>query len=182
MLVVLALVVNVEGFIKYSNIFEGNTTDNTTLPQIIDNLRTQTSQEKRAVVVIDAGIATEDNLKLLQEKGYDYVCVSRSKIKDYTVNPNGTIRHIMTKDNQFITLQKVEKQKETDYILKVKSTGKQAKESSMKSKFENRFLEEINKINTSLTKKHGVKKADKVNQRIGRMIEKYPSAAASLIG
>jgi hypothetical protein len=47
----------------------------------------------------------------------------------------------------------------------------------MKSKFENRFLEEINKINTSLTKKHGVKKADKVNQRIGRMIEKYPSAA-----
>jgi hypothetical protein len=176
-LVVLALVVNVEGFIKYSNIFEGNTTDNTTLPQIIDNLRTQTSQEKRAVVVIDAGIATEDNLKLLQEKGYDYVCVSRSKIKDYTVNPNGTIRHIMTKDNQFITLQKVEKQKETDYILKVKSTGKQAKESSMKSKFENRFLEEINKINTSLTKKHGVKKADKVNQRIGRMIEKYPSAA-----
>ena len=176
-LVVLALVVNVEGFIKYSNIFEGNTTDNTTLPQIIDNLRTQTSQEKRAIVVIDAGIATEENLKLLQEKGYDYVCVSRSKIKDYTINKDGEIRHIMTKDNQFITLQKVEKETQTDYILKVKSTGKKAKESSMKSKFENRFLEELDKVNTSLTKKHGVKKADKVNQRIGRMIEKYPSAA-----
>ena len=176
-LVVLALVVNVEGFIKYSNIFEGNTTDNTTLPQIIDNLRTQTSEEKRAVVVIDAGIATEENLKLIQVKGYDYVCVSRSKIKDYTINKDGEIRHIMTKDNQFITLQKVEKQTETDYILKVKSTGKQAKERSMKSKFENRFLEELGKINASLTKKYGVKKADKVNQRIGRMIEKYPSAA-----
>ncbi len=96
-LVVLALVVNVEGFIKYSNIFEGNTTDNTTLPQIIDNLRTQTSQEKRAVVVIDVGIATEENLKLIQVKGYDYVCVSRLKIKDYTVISNGTIRHLMTK-------------------------------------------------------------------------------------
>ena len=76
---------------------------------------------------------------MLQEKGYDYVCVSRSKIKDYTINKDGEIRHIMTKDNQFITLQKVEKQTETDYILKVKSTGKQAKESAMKSKFESDF-------------------------------------------
>ena len=176
-LVVLALVVNVEGFIKYSNIFEGNTSDNATLPRIIDNLRSQTSEEKRAIVVIDAGIATNDNLKLIQAKGYDYVCVSRSKIKDYTVNKDGVIRHLMTKNNQFITLQKIEKEEEIDYVLKVKSTGKQAKESSMKSKFEDNFLVEINKIKSSLDKKNGIKRAEKVNQRIGRAIEKYPSAA-----
>lgn len=176
-LVVLALVVNVEGFIKYSNIFEGNTADNTTLPQIIDNLRIQTSDEKRAVVVIDAGIATEDNLALIKAKGYDYVCVSRTKIKDYKVDSTGQIRHLMTKANQVITLQRVIKEKETDYILKVKSSAKQAKEQAMKSKFEKRFIEEISKIEASLTKKHGVKKADKVNQRIGRVIQKYPSAA-----
>jgi len=176
-LVVLALVVNVEGFIKYSNIFEGNTTDSSTLPQIIDNLRAQTSDEKRAVVVIDAGIATEDNLALIKAKGYDYVCVSRNKIKDYKIDPNGDIRHLMTKEGQFITLQKIEKETETDYILKVKSTGKKAKERSMKNKFEERFLEEIKKIENSLTKKYSVKKADKVHQRIGRAIEKYPSVA-----
>ena len=176
-LVVLAMVVNLEGFIKYSNIFEGNTADCNSLPKIIDNLRTQTSPEKRAIVVIDAGISTADNLKIIQEKGYDYVCVSRSKIKDYTINPDSPAKHLMTKDEHFITLQKVEKEQETDYILKVKSTGKQAKERSMKSKFEDRFLEEINKISTSIHKKHGVKKADKVHQRIGRLIQKYPSAA-----
>jgi hypothetical protein len=176
-LVVLALVVNVEGFIKYSNIFEGNTADSATIPKIIDNLRAQTSDEKRAIVVIDAGISTEENLALIQAKGYDYVCVSRSKIKNYTINPEGDIRHLMTKNKELITLQKVEKATETDYILKVKSTGKQAKERSMKSKFEERFLEELNKINGSLTKKHGVKKSDKVHQRIGRVIEKYPSVA-----
>jgi hypothetical protein len=176
-LVVLALVVNVEGFIKYSNIFEGNTADNTTLPHIIDNLRSQTSEEKRAVVIIDAGIATQENLELIKAKGYDYVCVSRSKIKDYTINKDGAVRHLMTKENQLITLQKIEKKDDTDYILKVKSTGKQAKERSMKSKFEDRFIEEIKKIASSITKKHAVKKADKVNQRIGRAIEKYPSAA-----
>lgn len=176
-LVVLAMVVNVEGFIKYSNIFEGNLSDSESLPKIIDNLRLQTSTEKRAVVVIDAGIATEDNLALIKAKGYDYVCVSRSKIKDYAIDPQGNIKHLITKDNQFITLQKIEKETDTDYILKVKSTGKALKERSMKSKFDQRFLEEINKISASLTKKHGVKKIDKVNQRIGRAVEKYPSAA-----
>jgi hypothetical protein len=176
-LVVLAMVVNVEGFIKYSNIFEGNTSDSDSLPKIIDTLRQETSQEKRAIVVLDAGIATQDNLALLQAKGYDYVCVSRSKIKDYSIDLQGNTRHIMTKENQFITLQKIKTEQTTDYVLKVKSTGKQAKERSMKSKFEERFLEEINKIKASITKKNGVKKADKVNQRIGRAIEKYPSAA-----
>ena len=59
-------------------------------------------------MVIDAGIATEENLKLIQAKGYDYVCVSRSKIKDYSIDKDGAIRHLITKDNQFFTLQKVE--------------------------------------------------------------------------
>lgn len=77
----------------------------------------------------------------------------------------------------FISLQKVQKESDTDYILKVKSTGKALKERSMKSRFDERFMDEIKKINTSLTKKHGVKKIDKVNQRIGRAVEKYPSAA-----
>lgn len=176
-LVVLAMVVNVEGFIKYSNIFEGNMTDSDSLPNIIDKLRKQTSKEKRAVVVVDAGIATAENLALIKNKGYDYVCVSRSKIKDYSINPQGDTQYMMTKDNQFIALQKIEKQDDTDYILKVKSPGKALKERSMKSQFDERFMAEMDKIQVSLTKKHGVKKADKVNQRIGRAVERYPSAA-----
>jgi len=176
-LVVLAMVVNVEGFIKYSNIFEGNMSDSESLPKIIDSLRMQTSAEKRAIVVLDAGIATEKNLEIIKAKGYDYVCVSRSKIKEYSIDPTSDIRHLMTKNNQFITLQKVTTEQTADYVLKVKSDGKAAKERSMKSQFEERFIIEINKVKISLTKKYATKKADKVNQRIGRAIEKYPSAA-----
>ena len=68
----LALVVNVESFIKYSTIFEGNMSDSASLSQIIDNIQVKTSEESRAIVVLDAGIATEENLALLQSKGYDY--------------------------------------------------------------------------------------------------------------
>lgn len=83
-LLVLALVVNVEGFIKYSAIYEGNRADCTTLGDMIDKLRLRTSQSaEKAVVVIDAGIATEENLKMIVDKGYDYVCVSRVNLKKY---------------------------------------------------------------------------------------------------
>ncbi|GHV62627.1 hypothetical protein FACS1894195_4710 [Bacteroidia bacterium] len=56
-LLVLALVVNVEGFIKYSTIFEWNIADCQTLGGIIENLRLNTSWgAKKAIVVMDAGI------------------------------------------------------------------------------------------------------------------------------
>ena len=83
-IVVLALGINVEGFIKYSSILEGNIQYCKTLEGIVKDLRAQTSTSRQAIVVIDAGIATDENLAMLTENGFDYVCVSRSKIKDYT--------------------------------------------------------------------------------------------------
>ena len=176
-IVVLALVVNVEGFIKFSSIFEGNTTDSESLPLIIEKVRKNTSTQGKAIVVLDAGIATESNLELIKAKGYDYVCVSRSKIKDYQIDSKGDATRIKTKTEEEITLQKVKSKGITDYVLKVTSPGKAQKEGSMKNQFEERFKVEIEKIRISLSKKRGTKKVDKVNRRIGRAIEKYPSIA-----
>lgn len=176
-LIVLALVTNPEGFIKYSNVFEGNTGDSVTLPTIIDNLRIKTSHNQRALVVLDAGIATDSNLELLQAKGYDYVCVSRSKIKDYKPVAGSSPQSVETKNKQTLTLQSVSSDKVTDYYLKVKSPGKTLKEQAMKTQFETRFEEGLELIKIGLTKKHSVKKTDKINQRIGRIIQKYPSAS-----
>ena len=53
--------------------------DPKTLESMINNLWVKTSSStKKALVVIDAGIATEDNLEMIRNKGYDYMCVSRS--------------------------------------------------------------------------------------------------------
>ena len=45
----------------------------------------------------------------------------------------------------------------------------------MKLQFEKRFEEALQKIHNALQGKGGVKKLDKVHQRIGRAKEKYPS-------
>jgi hypothetical protein len=177
-LIVLALVINPEGFIKYSNVFEGNTSDNTTLPRIIEKLRIKTSTSaKRALVVLDAGIATEENLELIQASNYDYICVSRSQLKDYKAVKDTENQFVVTKNKQKLTLQQVSSDKATDYYLMVKSPGKQLKESSMKTQFESRFELELEKIRICLSKKNTIKKADKIHQSIGRAIQKYPSVS-----
>ena len=177
-LIVLAMVVNPEGFLKYSNIFEGNTTDSTTLSHIIDNLRVKTSHSAhRAIVVIDAGIATEPNLELLEAKGYDYVCVSRKGMKDFKVVEGATPQIISTKNKQELSVQRVGSTQGTDYYLRVKSPGKTLKEISMKNQFEARFEERLIKLKNGLTKKHSTKRADLIHERIGRCRQKYPSVS-----
>jgi hypothetical protein len=176
-IIVLALVVNVEGFIKFSSVFEGKKSDSSSLPDIIDKIRLQTSNSRRAIVVIDAGIATNDNLDLIKSKGYDYVCVEKGKVKDYQIDPNSETQKVISKAKDVITLESVVSEKYSDYLLKVHSEGKLKTERSMKSQFEDRFRVEIEKAKLALTKKGGIKKIDKVERRIGRAIEKYPSMA-----
>lgn len=173
-LVVLALVVNVEGFIKYSSVLEGNVADNKTLSAMIEKLSAHTCRGP-AVVVLDAGIATEENLKLIEEKGYRYLCVSRSKLKGYQYVPGRLTALLDTKSNQTIRLRSVCSPNNTDHYLEVKSPLKEKKEEGIKLRFEKRFEQELQKIHTALHRKGGVKKLDKVNQRIGRAKGKYPS-------
>lgn len=175
-LLVMAVVVNPEGFIKYSTIYEGNKADCKTLADMIDKLRLATSSTgRKALVVIDAGIATDDNLKLIREKGYDYLCVSRSTVKDYTVEPGVQCVSITDKKRHPIELLKVNVNSNTDYYLRVKSESKGLKESGMNSRFKDRFEEGLANIESSLHKKSGIKQLDRVHERIGRLKQKYPS-------
>ena len=173
-LVVLALVVNTEGFIKYSSVLEGNIADCQTLSAMIEKLTAHTCGHK-AVVVLDAGIATDENLKLITKKGYKYLCVSRTKLKDYKLIPDRLTVLMDTRSKQTIRLKSVTTTKSTDYYLEVKSQTKALKETGMKHQFEQRFEEQLQKIHTAIHRKGGVKKPDKVHQRIGRAKEKYPS-------
>jgi transposase len=177
-------VVNVEGFIKYSAIYEGNMADCKTLSDMIDKLVSATttatplaSDRKKRIVVIDAGIATEENLKTITKKGFDYVCVSRSSLKKYTVLEGTSPVMVYDHRKRPIELVQVQTPDATDneYYLKVTSPSKALKESSMHKQFCVHYEEGLALIIKGITTKGGVKKYDKVNQRIGRLAQKYPS-------
>jgi len=175
-LVVLGLVINPEGFIKYSSILEGNMADCKTLEGMIGKLRIKTSSSARkALVVIDAGIATDENLKMILDNGYDYLCVSRSSLKIYNIEAGTTTVSVTDNRKQKIELCQVNSDRNTDYYLKVESHSKELKERSMNEQFRARFEAGLQQIADSLTKKGGVKQEDKVHERIGRLKQKYPS-------
>jgi hypothetical protein len=106
-IVVLALVITPSVFIKYSGIYEGNMQESKTLEETIMNLRSLTSTSKRAVVVIDAGIAPEENLAMLIENDFDYVCVSRCKLKYYRIDPTCCPVEIEDKRNRRYNFKKL---------------------------------------------------------------------------
>jgi transposase len=176
-LVVLAVVINREGFLKYSNIFEGNMADSKTLETIVAHLGHRTScSGRKPIVVIDAGIATEENLCMLKERQYDYMCVSRAGLKEYRADTSCTPVGIRDKRGQPIELMKVNTgTPDGDNYLWVKSKAKALKENSMNGLLSQRFEEGIQGINEGVSKKGGTKKLEKVYERVGRLKQKYPS-------
>ena len=180
-LIVLALVVNRDGFPKYYKFFEGNMSDPESLRIIIDDLDAHMrTLGVIPTIVMDAGIATDENLAMLRRRGYKYLCVSRSSSKAYS--PIEGEQKVCVEDNrhQPIELQRVsvEGADESESFYWVRSEMKAAKEQGMRDQFNSRFEAELEKIRASLTKPRGVKKADKVSERIGRAKQKYPSVAS----
>lgn len=181
-LLVLALCINAEGFIRYSSILAGNTADPDSLPNMIDTLSSKTrvpsgNGSQKTLVVIDAGIATEDNLEKIKSKGYNYLCVSRRRLTDYELADDMKTVTVLDSRKQTISLREVKREADGDYYLEINSPGKALKESSMNRKFKERFELELAKARESLGKPRGKKNYEKVIERVGRAIGKYPSIA-----
>lgn len=180
-LLVLALAINTEGFIRYSSILAGNTSDPGSLPDMVDGIIAKnpvsSHPDQKVLVVIDAGIATEKNLELLKERGYDYLCVSRTRLKDYTLKEDGRTVTVLDSRKRPITLAEVEHEDGGDCYLRVSSPSKAVTERSMNRQWRERFEAELTKARNALTAKGGVKSYDKVVERVGRALGRYPSVA-----
>lgn len=180
-LLVLALAINTEGFIRYSSILEGNTADPQSLPDMVKHIIARNpvshNPEEKVLVVVDAGIATESNLQLLKDSGYNYLCVSRTKLKDYTLKDENRKVTVLDSRQRPITLAEVTHEQGGDYYLQVNSPAKSMTESSMNRQWRERFEAELLKARRALSTKGGIKNYEKVVERIGRAMGKYPSVS-----
>ena len=177
----LALVTNTHGFVKYSKMYQGNIADCQTLQTTIEELeKNLVSNGSRPLIVMDAGIATEKNLLMLKGKGYDYLCVSRTALKDYEFEKTSPVI-ICDKNKKPIELRKTIQDKNDDNYLYVKSEAKQIKQTSIQTKLSDRFEQGLKAIKESLEKKRGIKTVQKVYERIGRLKSKYPRVSNSFI-
>ena len=172
-LLVLCLIVNEAGFIQYSKLYEGNKGDSKTLTATVENMATQAGHNLfTGKIILDAGIATDDNLKLLQEKGYQYVAVSRERFKDYVFEESGLVK-IRDERTQKIKAGWIKSGTEKEQILFVHSEKKEVKEQSMLDQRRQRFEDELTKINAGLQQKGTRKGWDYINQKLGRLKQRH---------
>ncbi len=172
-LVVFTGVINAQGFIRHSRIYEGNCPDTNTLGDMIADLESHSGNAAKKTIVMDAGIATEDNLALLRDKKYDYVCVSRKRLKQYERAEEGQEIQITDSKKQKIKLSIFHPEHEPDTWMYVQSDLKKKKEQSMNKKLIDFFAQDMQSIRSALQKKGGTKKIEKVWERIGRTLQKH---------
>ncbi len=172
-IVVLAAVVNTDGLLVRSAIFEGNRQDVTTLEDVIGSLEQPSDSSRRKVIVMDAGFCSESNLQWLRDNGYDYITVMRSTGRKYTP-ASDVIEKVSDNKKQTIRLQKVAIKDCQDEVLLVDSDAKTLKERSMLDKSIKRAEESLAAIAKGIEGR-GTKNRDALQRRLGRLQGKYPA-------
>lgn len=174
-LLTLALVVDELGFAKYSRLYPGNQVECHTLKQIIESLvALRPNLAKDRTVIIDAGIATKDNIAFLIENNFHYIVVQRGK-SDFT--PDDTQRMHIIRQNEQYTLEVKRHQSDDEVQLLCRSSSRTGKDQGIRSRQEKLFLERLQYYHQGLGKKGHTKFYPKVVEMIGRLREKYPRAS-----
>ena len=175
-LVTLGLVLDGDGFPKRSRVFEGNVSEGKTLEKMLLGLEKEPSLIK-PLIIVDAGIAVEDNLKWLRDNQYNYLAISRRRKRE--IPEESASRMVTVKEDKQslirVVLKSDEKTKEVEAWCH--SIQKEKKDEGIKNLFRHRFEEGLKKIEAGLTKKNGIKVYEKVIERIGRLKERYSRTA-----
>lgn len=80
--VVVGLVVNRDGFPKAHEVFDGNRQDRTTLDEMLEKLDKRVGLRPGQTVVVDRGMAYEENIEQIRRRGLHYVVATRQSERD----------------------------------------------------------------------------------------------------
>jgi len=179
-LVVLALLVDPRGFPVFSQIYKGNQSEPETLEAVLDRLEenSQGALLFKPTLVMDRGIATRGNLDLMIKRGYAYVVIERRNIqKEYREEfeqAREEFEIIHTSSDQQVLVKKIVAEHGARVLAF--SESKKEKEESMDRLQEERLINDLQRLRQSVVKKNIIL-ISKVSQRIGRLLERYPSVA-----
>mgnify|MGYP000900557852 FL=1 len=169
-LVTLGLVLDGSGFLRRSQTFAGNVSEGCTLTGMLAALDAPAG----ALVVMDAGIATEANITWLGEHGYRYLVVRRGGTRQFDETCSVTIE---TAAEEPLHLQKEVSQDGKERLLHCHSPSRQLKEEAMHAKASQRFEAGLQQISEGLNKPRCEKRHDQLLERVGRLKQKSGGAS-----
>jgi len=170
-LITLGIALDASGFIRHSKVFDGNVSEGSTLQEMLHQLQAPSA----ALIIMDAGIASEENLQWLTENKYNYLVVSRERKRDFD-REKATI--IESAGGHQIYLQRQPGQNEGEIKLACWSEQRAQKDQGINERFRKKYEAELIKISEGLQKPRSTKKRDAINQRLGRLKEKCKRVSA----
>lgn len=183
--VVVGLVLDRDGFPKAHEVFDGNRTDRTTVAEMLDALEGRVGRTRGATVVVDRGMAFDDNLHQITERGYHYLVASRQGERNDHLDDfedgdgwQEVVREPSpTNPGQQKTRVMVKRKVGGDEVhVLCRSDGREAKDRAIREKHEQRLLGDLRKLQARVATGK-LKDAAKVHEAIGRLKERYPRVA-----
>jgi hypothetical protein len=179
-LVTLAVMLDSSGFVRKSEIFDGNIGEPTTFIEMLDKLAVPKKDtnlfSKKSLVVMDAGIASQANIDYLVEQGYEYIVVSKKKEKEFNEDKAVSVK-VDKNEQSIVRAVKVVNEETKEVELFIHSKAKELKETAMQTRVQNIFIEKIQYLKDGLPLKRRTKEYEKVLMTIGRLKEKYSTVA-----
>ena len=168
-LLTLGLVIDGGGFVRRSRVFAGNVKEDRTLAEMLSALDAPPGSR----VVLDRGIATEEQVGWLKENGYRYIVVSRERRRRFDAEAATAHR---TRRGGTVHLHKVDDPDGGEVRLYCYSEERAEKERGIVERFAQRFEKDLQALHEGLSRPRTQKKLDRIWQRIGRMKEKSRGA------
>ena len=175
--VCLGLVVSPEGLPIAYEVFAGNRTDVTTLPEIVRLMEEKYGQAQR-VWVVDRGMVSEANLTWLRQRGALYlVGTPKSQLKQYEAALLDQADWQAVREGLEVKL--VSSPEGQERFIVCRSTDRAAKEAAMLDRQMERLRAQLIKLDARW-RQHPTGQMEAVGRRVGRWLGRYPAAAAVL--
>lgn len=168
-LVTLGIALDEHGFIHRQAVFDGNVAEGVTLQGMLQGLQAPAD----ALVVMDAGIATEKNVRWLADNGYRYLVVSRGRKRDFDA---AQAEDVTTASGALVQVQRV-LTASGEIELRCRSEQRAEKEKAIQSQSAEKFEQALRSLHEGLSRKRTVKQLEKIHQRIGRLKQQYARSA-----
>jgi transposase len=170
---VIALIVNSEGFPFSYETFDGNRADVSTMETILRMVERKYGKARR-IWVMDRGIVSEENLRAIRKRGGQYlVGTPRSQMKQFEQE--------LLKDDWIEVRPDVEVKKvaipqgEETYIL-CRTAGRKEKEKAIRNRFSTRMEDALKRLAKAIETGR-LKDRNKMERRLGRIQAGHPQVS-----
>ena len=183
--VLIGLVLDREGFPKAHEVFEGNRQDRQTVKQMLESLEKRVGRKPGSTVVVDRGMAYDENLADIRAYGHHYLVAARQPERlawlaefergdDWEEVIRTPSPRNPAQESSSVRIKRRQQGNEV-YILCL-SEGRREKDRAIREAHEQRLKKDLEALQTRLAQGQ-LKKAEKIHQAIGRLRERYPRVA-----